>query len=74
MSGGGECHQNAIAHQLDDAPVAFGDIGFNQLFALGLERSQSARLVLANKAAVADHVGGENGDQTAFQPRSPFRE
>jgi hypothetical protein len=59
LNGGGELDQKAIAHQLDDAPFAFSDLRFDQLFSMGFDRSQGARLIFPNEAAVANYVGGQ---------------
>ncbi len=56
----------AIAHQLNDAPLTFSDIRFDQPLAMGFERGQGARLIFPNEAAVADHVGGQYGGEAAF--------
>ncbi len=68
----GELDQKAIAHQLDDAPLTFSDLRCDQLFAMGFERGQDARLILPNEAAVADHVGGQYGGEAAFHRYAPF--
>ncbi len=40
---------------------------------MALERRQRAGLVRAHQAAVADHVGGEDGGETTFHVSSPWR-
>ena len=43
-----------------------GDLGFNQLLAIRLERSPSARLDELHEATITDHVGSWNGSETAI--------
>jgi hypothetical protein len=62
----GELGQEAVAHELDDAPPAPGDGRFDQLLVVGLDGGQGADLVGAHEAAVAGHVGGQDGGKPAF--------
>ena len=55
-----ELSEGAIAHQLDDAAAVLGELGLDQLPAVTLQPLESAELVLAHEAAVADHVSGED--------------
>jgi hypothetical protein len=70
----GELHQQAVAHDLDDAAAMLGDLGVDERLAMGLEIGQRSRLVDPHEPRVADHVGGQNGGQSAFQARSPSPE
>ena len=63
--------QRPVAHQFDDAPVIVGDLWIDQLLPVRLERSQSARLVPLHETAVANHVGSEDGRESAFHARYP---
>jgi len=67
-----ELGQNAIAHQLDDAPFTFSDLRFDQLFAMGLERGQCARLILPNEAAETNHISGQDRGEAALHAWSPW--
>ena len=58
-----ELHQHAVAGGLDDAALALGDRGVDQLEPVGLEPRERARLVGLHEPAVADHVGRENRRQ-----------
>ena len=64
----------SVAHQLDDAPLTFSDLRRDQLFSMGLERGQGARLILPNEAAVTNHVSCKNGGEAAFHRYAPFQE
>jgi hypothetical protein len=61
-----ERDQHAVAGHLEDAAVMLGHQRLQHLLAPLLQRRQRAGLVLLHEAAVADHVGGENGGKTAF--------
>ena len=65
----GKFHQGAIAHQLDGAAVILLRLGIDQLGAVGFERRQGRRLVLAHEARVTDHVGGEYGSKPEYRGR-----
>ncbi len=67
----GELDQKAIAHQFNDAPLTFSDLRFDQLFAMGLQDGQGARLIFPNEAAVADHIGGQYGGEAALVGGNP---
>jgi hypothetical protein len=71
LNGARELGQQTVAHQLDDAPMILGDLGVDQLFAMGLQCRQRARLILSNKAAVTDYVCGQNGGKPALHRKSP---
>ncbi len=53
---------------LDHAPVVFGRFRLDELSAKGLEGGERTRFVGGHEAAVADHVGGQNGRQPALGP------
>jgi len=50
----------ATAHsKLDHAPAVRGDLGLNQLLAVGAKRGESSGLVTGHQQAVSNHVGCE---------------
>ena len=63
---GGKFHQHPVAHQLDDAPAAFGCLGIEYLAPVGLERGKRARLILGHELRIAHHVSGQNGGEPAL--------
>ena len=73
LDGARELGQKTIPHQLDDASMILTDLGVDQGFTMGSERSKCTRLVSLNEAAVSDHVSGQDGSEAAFQARSPLR-
>ena len=56
----GKFDQHAVAGQLDDSSLVFGDGRIDQLGAMGLEASQRADFIGAHQPAVADYVGGKD--------------
>ena len=66
IGGGGKLHQHAVARRLDDAAMGLGDRGIYELQPVRLEPCQRARFIEFHEAAIADHVGGEDRHQTAF--------
>ena len=58
-----ELHQQPIAHQLDDAAAILQRLRLDQFADMGLDGGDRAGLVPAHQAAVADHVGGQDGRQ-----------
>jgi hypothetical protein len=69
----GELHQGAVTHELHDAPFVRGNFRIDQLGAMRLERHQGSRLVSLHEPAVAHHVGGQDGGETAFHVGPPFQ-
>jgi len=65
-----EFDQEAVAGGLDDAAFVLGDLGVDQLAAVGAEPSERARLVLPHQPAVARDIGGENDREPPFDPLS----
>ena len=61
-----ELDQHAVAGGLDQPPLVLGDRRVDQLETMGLETRERARLIGFHQAAVADHVGGEDGREPAF--------
>jgi hypothetical protein len=66
-----ELGQQAVAHELHDAPAAFGDLRLHQVPAERLEALQGTPLVGAHEARIADHVCSKDGGKPAFQTLSP---
>ena len=62
---------SAIAHELDDAAVLLGNPDIDKLLAVRLERSERARLILFHEAAVANHIGGQDGGEAALHVQPP---
>jgi hypothetical protein len=62
-----ELDQRAVACQLDDAAAMLGDLGLDDLLAQCFEPGVRAGLVLAHEPTVADHVGGEDRGELAFE-------
>ena len=48
------------------------DQGLDEIHAKCLKRGEGAGLVLAHEAAVADHIGGQDGGKFAFHAVSPL--
>jgi hypothetical protein len=61
-----ELDEHAIAGHLEDAPLVAGDQRLQHLLASGLQGGQRAGLVLLHEAAVADHIGRQNGGKPAL--------
>lgn len=57
-----------IAHQLEDATLS--NLRLEQFLAIRLQALEDFRLNLLHETAVADHVGGEHGSETALQAGS----
>jgi hypothetical protein len=68
-----ELDQRAVAHQLHDTAAARRDRGIDQLAAVGFQPGERPRLVRAHETRIADHVGGEDGRQSALQAHGPKR-
>ncbi len=49
-----------------DAAMVRGDGGIERVGAMRLERGQCPRLVVTHQAAIADHVGDEDGREPPF--------
>ena len=64
----GEFDQHAVAHDLDDPAAVAGDHRLEQLGPNGLHARDRAGFIGLDHAAVADHVGGQNGRQPALDP------
>ena len=62
----GELHQCAVAHQLEHAAAMGGDLGIENRAAVGLQPFKRPRLVGLHEAAVADHIGGQDGREFAL--------
>src|SRR5215470_8271665 len=60
-------NQHPVAHHLDDAAVMLGDQWLQNTFAPLFQCSESSRLVLLDQAAVAYHVGGQDGGEPALR-------
>ena len=66
----GELAEDAVAHQLDDAPAVLGDERLDELLAVGLEAVEGALLVALHQARVADHVRRQDGGEPAVDAGS----
>ena len=66
VHGAGELHQHAVSHHFDDPAVMSGDQRLEDVRTPGLKGSQRTGLVRLHQAAVADHIGGQNGGKTAL--------
>jgi hypothetical protein len=70
VDGAGELRQKTVARGFDDAAPIFRNLGVDQLVAVGSEQAKGSGLVLTDKAAIADDVGGENGSEPPLDPLS----
>ena len=70
VDGAGELAEDAVAHQLDDAPAVLGDERLDELLAVGLEAVEGAPLVALHQARVADHICRENSGEPAVDAGS----
>ncbi len=59
--------EHAVSRQFDDSAFMFGDLWFQQLAAMALQRRERAGLIRSHEAAVAHDIGCENGGETTFQ-------
>jgi hypothetical protein len=55
-----ELRQHPVAHELDDAPMIFGDLRIDDVRAEGLQSREGALLVGPDEARVAHDVGGQD--------------
>src|SRR5689334_24138163 len=67
----GELGQEPIARQLEDPAPMPADLRFEQVPTVGAKTLQGLPLVLLDEAAVADHVGGKDGDEATFHLLPP---
>ncbi len=67
----GELDQQAIAHQLDDAPAVALDHGPQDLLAQVPDAAQCAGLVLPHQAGISDHIGGQDRGESALHQGLP---
>ena len=58
--------QHVVPGGLDQPAPVLGDRRIDQLQTMGLEARERARLIAFHQAAVADHVGGKDGREPAF--------
>jgi hypothetical protein len=56
-----ELCQQAIAHELEDAPVVTSDLRFEELFPERPQTLECPRFVKLHEAAVSNHISRENG-------------
>ena len=68
-----ELGQKAVAHQLEDAAIVLFDLRLEQFLAVRAQAREGACLILLHKAAVPDHVRGEDCCEPAFHCRLPRR-
>jgi hypothetical protein len=57
--------KRAVAHELDDAAFVLRDQGLDKSLSEFLEALERGRFVALDQARIADHVGRENGGETA---------
>ncbi len=72
-----ELHEHAVAGRLDDPAPVLGDLEIYEGSAVGLELREGAFLVDAHEAAVASHIGCQNGREPslhAFAGQAPLRD
>ena len=62
----GELHQHAVSHHFDDPAVMRGDQWLEDVSTPRLKGGQRTGLIRLHQAAVADHIGGQNGSKTAL--------
>ena len=62
----GELHEQPVAGGLDDPTTVLGDLGIDQLAAMGLQPRKRPFLVGTDQPAIARDVRGENGGPPAF--------
>ena len=55
-----ELDQRAVAHQLDDAPVVFGNRAIDQLFSVRPEAREGAFLVRPDQSGITDHIRAQD--------------
>ena len=65
-----ELDEDAVAGRLDDAALVLGDLRIDEFTAMASEPREGAGFVLPHEAAIAGHIGGENGREPAFDPLS----
>jgi len=61
----GKFRQQPVARGFDDATMVLGDLGINQLPAMGLQALKCAFLVRAHQARIACYISGEDRGETA---------
>ena len=64
-----ELDQRAVTHELDDAAMELFYSGINQFPTASLQPRQRAYLILAHKAAVANHIGSQDCGKPSLHPR-----
>ena len=62
----GELDEQAVPHQLDDAALVLGDLGLDELGAMGTKAGERAFLVGAHEARVANDVRAEDRGESAL--------
>jgi hypothetical protein len=65
-----EFDQKAVASCFDDPAFVLGDVGINQFTAMSSKPVQGASFVPPHEAAISGDIGGEDGREPAFDPRS----
>ena len=61
-----ELDQHAVAGDLDDAALMLGDLGVDQFAPMRFSADSVPASSSAHEAAVADHIGGEDGGHSAL--------
>ena len=62
----GELDQDAVAHDLEDPSALPCDQWHQDILATRPQQRHRSGLILLHEPAVADHVGGKNGGETAL--------
>ena len=68
-----ELNQHAVAGNLEDTTSVLGNERLACILAARLQCCERAGLILPHKTNVADHVGGEDGGETALARSSAMR-
>jgi hypothetical protein len=58
--------QKSVAHELEDAAMMPGDLWLKNFLSVGSQAFEGFRLLSLHQAAVADHIGSQDGDEPAF--------
>ena len=62
----GELDEDAVTHKLEDTPAMLRNRWHQDIVAARPQQRHRARFILLHEAAVANHVGGKDGCETAL--------